>query len=401
MATIPNFQAGLLPKGVWPCSGSEFIERFCRGEHRDHYSATAHDIFNFSASRGATSIFVGGSFVTDKAKPTDFDCIIVFEKESQIPDRTERFEIDGTNLDVFFCAEDQPNILSSFISMFSVTRGDRDCGVVRVALRDDDQKSTWEGPPLPDQHTLDLARTIYFQRHVVNRNNQQKALITIHGIRSHAEWNAEISHIASSSGWIVAPFTYGYVEATSVAKSSERQRIVDQFREHINDIFDRYNCHTSVIAHSFGTYVVARYLLGFDVPPVCLDTLILTGSVLSETLDIDRFKGRAFKVINEVAPNDSVVPYAPMIGLWRDPLLGDSGVRGFKKSSSLLEQRTCEVFTHNNVIRRDVVSKRWMPWLEVNVGRSGINPRAHFLFEERSQRTNEAIKKFRDQRDLG
>lgn len=65
---------------------------------------TAQEIFDFSAARGATSVFVGGSFVGEKAKPTDFDCIIVFEKESQIPDRTARFEIEGTNLDVFFCA---------------------------------------------------------------------------------------------------------------------------------------------------------------------------------------------------------------------------------------------------------------------------------------------------------
>jgi pimeloyl-ACP methyl ester carboxylesterase len=216
--------------------------------------------------------------------------------------------------------------------MFSETRDGRDCGVVEVALRGDDHKSTWEAPPGVDKTTLDLARTIYFQRHVVNKNNQRKALITIHGIRSHAEWNAEIAHIASSSGWIVAPFNYGYAEASQVVKSSERQKIVDRFRDHINDIFDRYNCHTSVIAHSFGTYVIAKYLLGFDVPPVSVDTLILTGSVLNETLDVDRFKGRASKIINEIAPNDGVVPYARMIGLWQDNLLGNSGEQGFKKS---------------------------------------------------------------------
>jgi hypothetical protein len=236
---------------------------------------------------------------------------------------------------------------------------------------------------------------VYFQRHVVDRNNQRKALITIHGILSDGEWNAEIAHIASSSGWIVAPFTYGYVKPTTVAKRSERQKIVDHFRDHINDIFDRYNCRISVIAHSFGTYIIGKYLLGFDVPPVYLDTLILTGSVLHEDLDIGRFEGRVRKIINEVAPNDSVVPYAPMIGLWRDPLLGRSGDQGFKSGSKLLEQRTCDVFTHNNVIKRDVVSKRWMPWLEVNVGRWGkISPRAFHVFEERSRQINEATEAF-------
>jgi len=375
--TIPKLKAGLLPKGIWRCTGAQFIGRFCRRKSRALYAVTAHELFDFAARRGAISVFVGGSFVTDKQKPDDFDCIIVFEKESQIPDRTARFEIEGTNLDVFFCAEDQPDILASFIAVFSRTRDDRECGVIEVILRDEDRKAIWEAPNFgPTPETLELARSIYFQRHVINWNNQRRALITIHGIRSHGEWNAEISHIASSSGWIIAPFTYGYVEPTTVARESERQKIVDQFRDHINDIFDRYNCNISVIAHSFGTYVVARYLLGFDVPPVYIDTLILTGSILNESLDIDRFKGRVFKVINEVAPNDSVVSFAPLIGQWKDPLLGNSGKVGFKSSSTLLDQRTCEVFTHNNVIRRDVVSKRWMPWLEINAGRSGISPRA-------------------------
>jgi hypothetical protein len=393
MTGIPEFSAGLLPKGIWPCTGEEFIDRFCTGKDRNHFSATARDVFDFSALRGATSVLVGGSFVTAKEKPADFDCVVVFDKEAQIPDRTERFEIDGTSLDVFFCAEDQPNILSSFISMFSMTRNGRGCGTVKIQLRDEDHNPTWEALPQPDPQTLELVQTIYFQRHVVDRNNQRKALITIHGILSHGEWNAEIAHIASSSGWIVAPFTYGYVKATTVAKSSERQKIVDQFREHINDIFDRYNCRISVIAHSFGTYIIGKYLLGFDIPPVSLDTLILTGSVLHEGLDINRFKGRAFKIINEIAPNDSIVPYASMIGLWQDPLLGRSGDQGFKNASDILEQRTCDVFTHNNVIRRDVVSKRWMPWLEVNAGRGGISPRARYLIEERSRQTNEALRK--------
>ena len=172
-------------------------------------------------------------------------------------------------------------------------------------------------------------------------------------------------------------------------KSSKRQEIVDQFRDHINDIFDRYNCRISVIAHSFGTYVIAKYLLGFDVPPVCLDTLILTGSVLNEDIDIARFDGRVFKIINEIAPNDSVVSYARMIGLWKDQLLGSSGEKGFNNASSILEQRKSDVFTHNNVIRRDVVLKRWMPWLEVNVGRGAIGSRAEALLKK------EAIKRRR------
>jgi hypothetical protein len=340
-------------------------------------------------------MFCGGSFVTSKSNPADFDCIVVFATEDQIPDRTERFDIEGTNLDVFFCALDQPNILSSFVGMFSTTREGKPSGVVKVLLRDH-RGPTWEATQATDQQTLDLARTLYFNRHVVNRNDPRKALITVHGIRSHGEWNAEIAHIASSNGWIVAPFNYGYVDFSDVIKASKRQGIVDQFRDHIYDIFDRYNCRISVIAHSFGTYVVAKYLLGFDEPPVTLDTLILTGSILSETLDLEQFNGRAFKIINEVAPNDSIVPHARAVGLWQDPLLGSSGQLGFKSQSDILEQRTCDVFTHNNVIRRDVVAKRWLPWLELNIGRGSASPRLLDLMEAKDRRRAESTKNWMD-----
>jgi hypothetical protein len=112
--------------------------------------------------------------------------------------------------------------------MFLLTRDHRECGIVHVTLTDKKRKAIWKAPFGPDPKTLELARTIYFQRHVINWNCQGRALITIHGIRSHGEWNAEIAHIASSSGWIVAPFTYGDIEATTTAEESERLRIVDQ-----------------------------------------------------------------------------------------------------------------------------------------------------------------------------
>lgn len=211
-------------------------------------------------------------------------------------------------------------------------------------------------------------RRVYFNRHIVDRNNSRKALITIYGIRTYADWNAEIAHIASSNGWIFAPFTYGYFEWTQLASPTERNRIVDQFRSHIDDIFDRYHCDISVIAHSFGTYVVIKYLLGFDRPPVSIDTLILTGSILTENLNLRRLKGKAAVIVNEVAPNDNVVAWARAATLWGDNLVGQSGVVGFRQKSARLEQRVSEIFDHNNIIKRDVVAHRWMPLLEVGIG---------------------------------
>jgi len=124
----------------------------------------------------------------------------------------------------------------------------------------------------------------------------------------------------------------------------------------------------SVIAHSFGTYIACSYLLGFDTPPTRFDTLILTGAVVDHELDLERLKGKAAIIVNEVAPNDEWVGFAKLANFGRDELFGYAGTQGFSKRTPRLIQRSSEIFTHTNVIRRDVIAQRWMPILEANVG---------------------------------
>lgn len=367
LLTLPAFeQDGLLPPGLHHTTGTEFIQRFCSGDSRVHFTTPIQDLLDFAKSRGALELIVGGSFVSREKHPRDLDCVIVFADENQIPDRTERLVIEGTALDVFFCARTQGRLLAAFVQLFSETRSGRQTGVVVIDLMDSRGLSLWDSLDEVDQKTIDIVRRVYFGRHIVDRNNSKKALITVHGIRSVADWNAEVAHISSSNGWIFAPYQYGYVWGVQILSEDVRKRIVDGFRAHIDQIYERYHCHISVIAHSFGTYVVAKYLLGFDFVPVPLDTFIMTGSILSESLDIEKFRGRAAHVLNEVAPNDRVVRWAPRL-IW-DDLVGRSGDKGFAGSSRRLDQRSAEIFDHGNVIRRDVIVRRWMPNLEVNVG---------------------------------
>jgi hypothetical protein len=363
---------GVLSPGVHELTGGQFIETFCNSGKRAHFRKAIQDLCDFSISKGATRILVGGSFVSKTATPHDLDCVIVFQKEKQIPERSERLSIEGTQLDIFFCSEDQPTLLGSFVKLFSQTRIDQEAGIIQINLWEKGRKPLWQVIQEPDERTFEIIKRVYFQRHIVDLNNNHKAIITVHGIHSHGEWYSEVAHIASSNGWIVAPFVYGYVGLDVLRKPAKRREIVDRFRDHLEDMRSRYECNVSVIAHSFGTYVVASYLYGFDLCPHPLDTLILTGSILNEKLDISALRGKVARVINEVAPHDPLIKFAKPAGLWRDPLLGRSGDLGFKQSSPLLQQQTCQVFDHNNVILRDVVSRRWMPWLESNVGRGQI-----------------------------
>lgn len=381
--TVPAFEAdGFLPDGIWSTTGKEFIDRFCRGEYRSRLTKAVTDVFDFATEKGATRVLVGGSFVSNGDQPRDIDCAIVFGSADQIPSRVERVELEVTNLDVFYCSEDQPSLLGGMTALFRTNRRGRKVGLIEVLLRAEGGKRLWEIVQYPDDETLEIIQRMYFNRHLVERKPEPRALITVHGIRSHGEWSAEVCHIASSNGWIVAPFSYGYTNATVFLNAIQRRKIVDQFRAHIYEIATLYGAEISVIAHSFGTYVVMKYLLGFDEPPIGIDTLIMTGAVLDEALNLEELYGRAAFVINEVAPNDTIV-VAPRLFRFSDKLFGQAGRKGFAASSDRLDQRRSTIFDHNNVIRRDVVVQRWMPRLEVNVGKWRVDATEKIMAKNR------------------
>jgi pimeloyl-ACP methyl ester carboxylesterase len=358
MAGIPDFRNdGHLPEGDWVCTADEFVARFCVGHKRAIFRRSIYEIAVWGASRGATRVLIGGSFITSTDDPHDLDCLLLFPKTANIPERTERLSIEGVRLDVLFCGEDDAKLLSAFVHLFSRTRNDRNVGTVSIKLAEDAQKLA-DMIGEPDEQTLEIVRRAYIGRQFVDLNGDAKAVVTVHGIKSHGEWSANVVQIASSNGWIVAPFFYGYQPISALRDKALQESILGNFRDHLQQLSEVYEASVSIIAHSFGTYLTMRYLTGFDVPPTPIDTLILTGSILDPDFDFDTLRGKAAAVFHEVAPNDKVVGWADAASIFRDPLIGNSGEVGFSKASSRLTERRCEIFDHNNVIRRDVIINR-------------------------------------------
>src|ERR1700723_2276006 len=173
---------GLLAPGVHELTGQQFIQEFCQSEKRAPFGRAIQDLCDFATTRGATRILVGGSFVSTSSTPNDLDCVIVYENEKQIPDRSEQLEIEGTRLDIFFGSEDQPALLGSFVKLFAQTRKDREAGIIQINLRGEGSKPLWQVIQEPDEDTLEIVKRASFHRHITDLNNNHKALVTIHGI---------------------------------------------------------------------------------------------------------------------------------------------------------------------------------------------------------------------------
>ncbi|HHG8918181.1 TPA: esterase/lipase family protein [Klebsiella oxytoca] len=375
MNVIPAFtQRGELPEGVHRCNGYEFIERFCQDEFRKPYTKTITDILDFAKSRYARFVFIGGSFVTNHRNPSDIDVVIVLQNKEDIPSKGERLILSGKKADIMFCSEDDPKLVNAFINLFSRGRFGQKYGVIQILL--DERSSEWEIHHEPDDDTLEIVKRAYCHREVIDLNEPVGVLVTIHGLLSNASWNSELVPIFSNDGWTVAPYYYGYTTPDILLRKGERRKAVDDFREWIQSIKDQYcqspDTKISVIAHSFGTYIIGAYLAGFEGdPPVQFESIILTGSILSEDYDWGKMEKTysVGNVRNEIAPNDQWVKWMPDSSWIKlDELFGKAGTNGFSSTSSILEQIKTSIFDHNNVIKRDVILKKWLPYLKTNKG---------------------------------
>ncbi|GAA3705103.1 hypothetical protein GCM10022421_10040 [Oceanisphaera sediminis] len=385
---IPEFtERGELPEGIHRCNGLQFIERFCQDEYRKPFAKSITDIFDFAKDRNARIVFIGGSFVTERGNPSDIDVVIVLREKDHIPSKGERLILSGKRADIMFCSEDEPKMIDAFISLFSRGRYGQKYGVIQVDLCGGN--SEWEIRHMPDDDTLEVVKRAYCQRKVIDLNESEGVLVTIHGLLSNASWNSEVVPIFSNDGWTVAPYYYGYQTPDILMRSSERKRVIDDFREWILSIKEQYcvsaDTKISVIAHSFGTYIIGAYLAGFEGdPPVGFESITLTGSILTEDYDWDSMENKfaVGHVRNEVAPNDQWVKWMPNNNwLKLDPLFGQAGVKGFNSKSELIEENSCSIYDHNNVIKRDVILKYWLPYLKANKGK--YNNRAFKILMDR------------------
>lgn len=363
------FHDGFLPKGIHRISIQEFHDTFCRSENRFEFAPAAFDIYNFAKSRNAKYLFFGGSFISRSLEPNDIDCLMVFEKDEFIPSRTERLALNGVRVDIQFCSMEHRDQIDSYVYLFSHTRYGQEVGIVQIEISENSK--SWEINYTPDDNTYNIIKRNYTDRSFINCYEPNGILVTIHGLYSTGRWNSIIAPIASSQGWIFAPYEYYYENDYSLLLSkNKRKEIVDDFREWIYNISQIYNTPISIIAHSFGTFIITSYIKGFEAPPVKFNSLIFTGSIISEDFDWNPYVKRSvYNILNEIAPADQVVKYMPenfFKQLLGDSLFGKSGINGFRIPCNEITQSTNIIFDHNNVIKRDIIETKWMPYLNAN-----------------------------------
>jgi len=170
----------------------------------------------------------------------------------------------------------------------------------------------------------------------------QKLIITVHGIRTFGEWQIRLEELIDQSDTIhkihVHPVNYGYFSVFAFLLPFARYLAAWRIRKQIlRKIQARHWDSIDVVAHSFGTYLVAHSIrwLQKNHPQIRIRTVILAGSVLPPKFSWDRLlldgdRPCVGRVVNDCGTKDKIlilsqllVPFSSMAGR-----VGFQGVMG-------------------------------------------------------------------------
>ncbi len=143
---IPTFDLdGDLPPGDHTATWQEFQQRFCGftlSDQRPQLCRRIEQLIGDACASGIVDrVIFGGSFVTGKSEPNDFDCIVVLQAgvryetlqpfQRWIADTREasrRYRGD------IFVARIDPQALEAYRDFFSMNRQGKQVGLVEVTL---------------------------------------------------------------------------------------------------------------------------------------------------------------------------------------------------------------------------------------------------------------------------
>jgi pimeloyl-ACP methyl ester carboxylesterase len=190
-----------------------------------------------------------------------------------------------------------------------------------------------------------------------------QVVLLVHGIRTHADWAPMVKSMLEAPGRIeVIPIKYGYFDVFRFwfplwTRKAPIERVWKEFRVALQKYRNLHSdAKLSVIAHSFGTYIIAEILKrGFDLR---IHRLIFCGSIVPQNFPWEQYQGRFDdeKVINECGKGDLLPVLAQSLS-WG---YGASGTFGF---GSVLVKDRFHAGGHSQYFDREFVEESWEPFI--------------------------------------
>lgn len=386
MTTIYFDDTGYLADETHELTRDEFMAAFCKPanaitgmeakEGRERFAGSFSLLHEWALDAGATSIIVGGSFITGKSLPKDLDVLVVFKTKQDIKSPDLQWGSEDAPIDIQSLSEDEPELLQAYMQLIGADRRYIGRGLIQIKMH---PKVTTLVREQKQSSMLPAAMVSYLHRHKSVRATAQRLVIPIHGIRSDGGWIPKFTFLASTAGWAVAPFVYGYESGLILRDESRKAEVVDEFRLFLGEIRKTYHGSISVVAHSFGTYIVGRYLQTAGDLVETFGGVVLAGSILNTSYDWSPLleQETVNMVMNTRSDNDEWVKMLPDGGFKHfasDPLMGRAAVDGFSTGHTRLKERESSLLKHGNMFESDVIIRLWLPFLALAEKLTPINP---------------------------
>ena len=194
---------------------------------------------------------------------------------------------------------------------------------------------------------------------------QRHVVFLIHGMRTQAEWARKAANILDSdpSITVAKPIRYGFFDIFRFLAPGHlfRQKPIDRIKKFIRQERSDGSTDLSVIAHSFGTYIIGKILE--QESDIKLYRLILCGSILSDDFEWDKLENQLLSknserlyVVNDCGNQDKWPVFAKFVTFG----YGSSGRFGF--GDPLVRDRYFDE-GHSGYFKESFIKKYWLPYL--------------------------------------
>jgi hypothetical protein len=189
---------------------------------------------------------------------------------------------------------------------------------------------------------------------------QRQVVVLVHGIRDYALWQNRIRSELNAAGFIAEPLNYGRFGLLQflVPVPYFRRWAIKQVSEEIRIVKQKYpGARLSIIAHSFGTYIIAALIKKtFDLNA---SRIIFCGSVVSYLFRFQDYQFRFIDpILNEVGTRD-IWPAIAQSVTWG---YGSTGSYGFRRP--LVRDRWHNGAGHAFFLKSGFCSEFWVPYLK-------------------------------------
>lgn len=196
-----------------------------------------------------------------------------------------------------------------------------------------------------------------------------RLVISLHGIRTRGVWQKDLVPSLARDGFIPVPLDYGNFSVVKFLIPWKRRKKVEWLRERLECIPEvQQGERPSIIAHSFGTYLVARLLEKY--PMLKFDKLVFAGGIVSSDFEWSKIldAGQVNLLRNDYGRLDPWPRFAKMFV----SDTGDSGTVGFSCKHDLMFQKEFANYKHSDYFHQGHFRQEWIPVLKSIVLNIGI-----------------------------